>query len=264
MQGRHGGDDTRRAWKGPKEPPRHVGVDAIAAVSIVRPLRAAANATARGATGQSAVVHRIAASDPRRVIHRLSTVAGAASRPSAARSGRGATRGRIDGVTCPPKPSGRAGRRPAPPRSRRRCGRPATRPSVGLEGERLDLGLDDDVGEPRRAEQGEDRRRRSCSQRGSPVAARARRCGTRRPRRASPAVSQWSARGSSWMSRGEPRRPGAARPLEPQLGTAQRVGSAATRGPRSISVAAGLGQGEHRGAGRCRPSASAPAGRRDR
>ena len=33
---------TRRAWKGPKEPPRHVGVDAIAAVSIVRPLRAGA------------------------------------------------------------------------------------------------------------------------------------------------------------------------------------------------------------------------------
>ena len=41
----HGGDDTRRAWKGPKEPPRHVGVDAIATVSVIRPLRAAANIT---------------------------------------------------------------------------------------------------------------------------------------------------------------------------------------------------------------------------
>ena len=38
----------RRTWKGPKEPTRHVGVDAIAAVSVARPLRADANARRRG------------------------------------------------------------------------------------------------------------------------------------------------------------------------------------------------------------------------
>ena len=56
-QGRHGGDDTRRTWKGPKEPPRHVGVDAIAAVSGVRPLRAGADSTGRAGRRSTAFIH---------------------------------------------------------------------------------------------------------------------------------------------------------------------------------------------------------------
>ena len=50
-----------RTWKGPKEPPRHVGVDAIAAVSIVRPLRADRYATGAASTRSTAVVHECGA-----------------------------------------------------------------------------------------------------------------------------------------------------------------------------------------------------------
>jgi hypothetical protein len=63
-QGCHGGDYTRRTWKGPKEPPRHVGVDAIAAVSIVRPLRAARYATGRDDAGSTGLVHQCASFSP--------------------------------------------------------------------------------------------------------------------------------------------------------------------------------------------------------
>ena len=56
-QGRHGGDDTRRARKGPKEPPRHVGVEAISAVSDARPLRAAATISGDPRRRSMAVVH---------------------------------------------------------------------------------------------------------------------------------------------------------------------------------------------------------------
>ena len=68
-QGCHGGDYTRcsglpRAWKGPKEPPRHVGVDAISAVSIVRPLRADRYATGAARAGSTAVVHECSSAQP--------------------------------------------------------------------------------------------------------------------------------------------------------------------------------------------------------
>ena len=56
-EGDHGGDDTRRAWKGPKEPTRHVGVDAIAAVSVARPLRAGPNGTVRRDTVARGLIH---------------------------------------------------------------------------------------------------------------------------------------------------------------------------------------------------------------
>src|SRR5689334_16507334 len=63
-EGCHVDEDTRRTWKGPKEPPRHVGVDAIAAVSIVRPLRAEGYATGAGPGGSTAVVHECASTSP--------------------------------------------------------------------------------------------------------------------------------------------------------------------------------------------------------
>ena len=53
------GDDTRRTRKGPKEPLRHVGVDAIAAVSDAWPLRAGDNATGRDLARSTGLVHQI-------------------------------------------------------------------------------------------------------------------------------------------------------------------------------------------------------------
>lgn len=66
----------RRARNGPKEPHRHVGVEIIAAVSVVRHLRADQNATAGVGPGQW-----LLSTDrelERSVLHRSSTAEGPA------------------------------------------------------------------------------------------------------------------------------------------------------------------------------------------
>ena len=75
--------------KGPKEPTRHVGVDAIAAVSVARPLRAGSNGTAAAAQARSmGPVHRFRRRSRRGYPpvrpHRLSAAV-AARRPDRAR-----------------------------------------------------------------------------------------------------------------------------------------------------------------------------------
>ncbi len=99
--------------------------------------------------GSSTVSGRFA-----RVIHRLSTAGGA---PSAGRS----TRRRIERAVLAVEPG-----EDQPAADQVGGGHdvgvgdpPGDRP-VRLDGERLDLGLDDDVGQPRRTEQGDERRRR--------------------------------------------------------------------------------------------------------
>ena len=94
--------------------------------------------------------------------------------------------------------------------------------------------------------------RAAASPSGGPSAARrspsrGRSCGTRRRRRAGRRCPSASARGSSWMSRGEARGPGAARALEAQLGAAQRVRVGRDQRPEVDELAARLGQGEHLG-----------------
>ena len=91
---------------------------------------------------------------------------------------------------------------------------PGDRP-VGLDRERLELGLDEDVGEPRRAEQREDRRRRPMLPGGlAGRGRRARTCGSRSSRRAGPRCPRWIAARLVVDGRGEAGRPGAARALE--------------------------------------------------
>ena len=136
---------------------------------------------------------------------------------------------------------------------------------VGFDRERLDLGLDDDVGESRRARAG----RRSVSPSDAPSGARrspsrARRCGSHsRPpgRRPYPSGAPAGRRGSATRTgpstpRAVPRvgaRPGRAAPGPRRRASRDR---SARRPPRTGR--------RPRGPTRCRPSASAHAGRRDR
>ena len=174
-----------RTWKGPKEPPRHVGVDAIAAVSIVRPLRADRYATgARRPAGQRRVIHECARAGssypPTRPQPRLVE--------RVARSGRAPPRRRVERIDLAVEPG-----QDQPTADQLGRGDdvavgdpPGDRP-IGFEGERLDLRLDEDVPQPRRAEQADDRGRRAmlpAERRRSPH--RVRRCGSRRPRPAAP------------------------------------------------------------------------------
>ena len=135
---------------------------------------------------------------------------------------------------------------------------PGDRP-VGLDRERLDLGLDDDVGEARRSRAG----RSSASPTDGPSARLAGRrleavgvepVGDDEQAGGRPSGAPVARRGSATRS-GRSRRRAA---LRVQLGAAQRVGSAATRGPRSIELAARLGQGED--LGRRAAAAPPPAG----
>jgi len=136
------GGGTARAGesKGPEEPTRHVGIDAIAAVSVARPLRAGNNATAAAGAGSMPPVHEIRAG--RRFVHERSTNAG--RRRSARRSARrGIEHVGLAGVAGQDEPAA----------DERRLGHdvgvgdpPGDRP-VRLDRERLDLRLDEDVPE---------------------------------------------------------------------------------------------------------------------
>ena len=114
-------------------------------------------------------------------------------------------------------------------------GEPPGHGPVRFDRERLDLGLDEDVRQPRRRQQRDDRLAERWSQRASPVA-RLEAVGVeavgddQEPfavpvQRARVVVDE----------RREPGRPGAARSFDPELRPAQGSGSDETRGPRSMS-----------------------------
>ena len=128
----------------------------IAAVSIARPLRAAIHATGRRERAVNGVIHEPGPARPDELstdvhVHRATgrrAQADAAARP------------RIERPDLPVE--ARQHQAPADELDRRddvRVRDPPGDLAVGLERERLDLGLDDDVGEPRRPEHRQDRRR---------------------------------------------------------------------------------------------------------
>ena len=136
--------------------------------------------------------------------------------------------------------------------------------AVGLERERLDLGLDDDVGEARRAEHGEDRR-------GGPVAP------AQRPRSrasnpyawkpyfttSSPSVSHSIPAGSSLIVEASRTVHGPDRRLDPDLRPAARIRIRPGELAEVRQRPAGLRQREDgRAPGRCPPSGGWRAGRR--
>ena len=137
----------------------------IAAVSIARPLRAAIHAMGGRAGTVNGLIHHLRPDRACavRVIHRLSTARRRGRGiPQAIRpAGSARSRGSI-ARTCPSKLV-----EDEPPADELRLGddvrvRDAPRDlAVGLEREGLDLGLDEDVGQPRRAEDDEHRRRRA-------------------------------------------------------------------------------------------------------
>ena len=199
-----------------------MGVDAIAAVSVARPLRAgverygAAAGTGQWACPPNSAADRrgyppsvhIAAHGRRRADVRPRT------RPVAGSSA----------LTWPSKPV----RTSRPPTSSAAvttsewATRQATVPSASIANVSISAWTRTWASrdEPSSATIGVAER---CSQRGlAGRRRRGRRCGTRRRRPAARRVSQWSARGSSLISRREAGGPGAARALDPQLGAAQR------------------------------------------
>ena len=215
-----------------------MGVDAIAAVSVARPLRAGVERYgARGAPVNGACPPNSGRAP------RLSTARPHAARPPAPHGARAQVADRpVAGsraLTWPSKPV----RTSRPPMSSAAVTTSewATRQAtvaVGLDRERLDLGLDDDVGEPRRPEERDDRRRRAVlpaqlagrgveAERVEPVAHDEQALGV--PVEAARLVAD---------RRGEAGRPGAARSLEPELRPAQRVGVGRRPArPRSIERA---------------------------
>jgi hypothetical protein len=218
-----------------------VGVEAIAAVSVARPLRAGAYASCQNA--------------PRSIgfVHNFDACGDACPRPSprSPRNSRetsgGATRPRIQRRYLAGE--AREDEPPADEFGRRddiRMGDPPANCPVGLDGERLDLGLDDDVRQPRRADEGDDRRRRAVG----PARLACRRVEAVRVEAVgddedSLAVPVERAR-IVVDRRRESRRPRAARTLEPKLRTAQRLVTRPDRGPLLVERAAGLRQREDR------------------
>ena len=215
-EGRHGGDDTRRTRKGPKEPPRHVGLEAISAVSDARPLRAAVHGT-----GRRGRVNRVSST-----VSPSGSVGLSTGRPHRrARSGRpsGPWPDRAT-VTWPSNPvsTSRPPTRSAAVTTSEWAIRQATVPS----GSRANVSTSAwtrtwaSRDEPRRATSGVAER---CSQRGSPVRGL-------EPVGVEPVgddqqagrVPEEAAR-LVVDERGEAGRPRAARSLEAQLGAAQRV-----------------------------------------
>ena len=169
----------------PKEPTRRVGVDVIAAVSIARPLRAAIHAIGgehRGSMGLSTHDRP----NGSRVVHRRSTATAAQ-----VRRGQPALRP-VSGSSARTWPSKLVSTRRPPTSSTVRDDVGVRHPpgdlAVGLERERLDLGLDDDVGEARRAERrrGSAWRDRWLQRSVAGRAPRTRRRGSRTSRRAGP------------------------------------------------------------------------------
>ena len=130
---------------------------------------------------------------------------------------------------------------------------------VGLDRERLDLGLDEDVRQPRRPEDREQRRRRAvrpaelAGPRVEPVGMEAVLHDER------PVVSHSSRRRLVVDRRREADRPRPGRRIDPELGPAERLRIVGpTERARSTQRAAGLGQGEDRGA--LAAAGPAPAG----
>jgi hypothetical protein len=118
--------------------------------------------------------------------------------------------------------------------------------AAGLDGERFDLGLDDDVRQSRRAEEGNDRRRRTM--RPARVARRrVEAIGVEAVGNDEEPLAVPVERARIVVDRrGESRGPGATRALEAQLGAAQRVVIRRDRGPVLVQRAACLRQGEYR------------------
>src|SRR5262245_13984650 len=127
---------VRRTWKGPKEPTRHVGVDAIAAVSVARPLRADPNGTVPPGTGARRPVHGIAA-----------TSSGYPPSIHMALAG-GASRDRVDGVVLTAIPG--EDEVPADQLGLGHdigVGDPPGHGAVRVDSKGLELGLDEHVGQ---------------------------------------------------------------------------------------------------------------------
>ena len=141
---------------------------------------------------------------------------------------------------------------------------PGDRP-VRLDRERLELGLDEDVRQPRRAEQREDRGRRTMFPGGAHrCRSRVRTCGTRSSPRAGRRVSQTIARGSSEIVEANRAVHDAARALDAQFGATERLGSAGdVRSRGRCTRAADLGRARRRRplAAAAPPPASAQAAR---
>ena len=257
--------------KGPKEPTRHVGLDAISAVSVARPLRAVLTLGAAHGRGSIATCPPNSAATAG-----LSTAASTAvgeSRRHDGPPGDRVSRRRSPGRRIERADAGRRSRQDQPAADQLRrgddvgVGDPPGHVAVRLDRERLELGLDQDVPEPRRAEDRDQRRRRAM---GPAQHAGARLEAVRRGSRTSttsrPAVSQRMRRRLVEDRRGEADRPGARRAVDPQLRPAQRVRGRRTterpevdRGCRRPRT----GRRPPRPV-RCRPSASGRAGRPDR
>ena len=135
-----------------------MGLEAISAVSVARPLRADRYARASAAHGQCTCPEfRLAV----RLVHPVQATHDDAPKAAAADVSRGRTCSaagrRISAFRPPPYAVRTSRRRPWPPRSPRRnapSARPRSRPP---RRERLDLGLEDDVPEPGGGEDGEER-----------------------------------------------------------------------------------------------------------
>ena len=255
------GRRLRRGINGPKEPTRRVGLDVIAAVSIAQPLRAAINATRPRGAGQR-TYPPFSARSRVELVHRVSTTAASArARPAdaAERSARAAPVSGSSARTWPAK----LVRTRRPPTSSAAvttsewATRHATSPSASQR-ERLDLGLEQDVRQPRRAEDHHDRRRRAVApaqrRRSAP---RTRRRGSRTRPPAGPRCPRARPAGSSLIVDARRTVHGPAGVSTRSSARHRRSGSGPDSSPRSASGPAGLGQREDgRALAAARPAAA--------